>query len=86
MPARTARGAARATIARTTTADGLMVAPIRAGGRWAALRALHEGMHRLRDDGLKPALSFVIAIAEDGRIVPGRDPAAVLFVLGYRAV
>jgi hypothetical protein len=85
MPARTARGAARATIARTTPADGLMLAPIRTGGRWAALRALHEGMHNLRDQGLQPALSFVIAIAEDGRIVPGRDPAAALFILGYRA-
>ncbi len=85
MPARIARGADRATIARTTPADGLMVAPIRTGGRWAALRALHEGMHRLRYDGLRPALSFVIAIAEDGRIVPGRDPAAAIFILGYRA-
>ena len=84
MPARTARGAPRATIARTTAADGLMLAPIRGGGRWAALRALHEGMHHLRDQGLQPTLSFVMAIAEDGRIVPGRDPATALFILGYR--
>ena len=85
MPARTARGSTRATIARTSAADGLMLAPIRTSGRWAALRALHEGMHRLRAEGLQPALSFVIAIADDGRIVPGRDPAAALFILGYRA-
>jgi hypothetical protein len=41
-------------------------------------------MARLRQAGLRPWLSFVIAIAEDGRIVPGRDPEASVFLLGYR--
>jgi hypothetical protein len=41
-------------------------------------------MARLRQAGLQPWLSFVIAIAEDGRIVPGRDPEARVFLLGYR--
>jgi hypothetical protein len=85
MPARTARGAGRATIVRTGTADGLMLAPIRPRGRWAALRALHRGMHELRGEGMQPVLSFVIALAQDGRIVPGRDPEASIFLLGYRA-
>jgi hypothetical protein len=42
-------------------------------------------MARLREAGLRPGLSFVFALAEDGRIVPGRDPEASVFVLGYRA-
>jgi hypothetical protein len=62
-----------------------MLAPVSARGRWAALRALHEGMARLREAGLRPGLSFVFALADDGRIVPGRDPEASVFVLGYRA-
>jgi hypothetical protein len=82
MPARTRSSSA--TIIRTSTVDGLMVAALRPGGRWAALRALHQGMARLRQAGLQPWLSFVIAIAEDGRIVPGRDPEARVFLLGYR--
>ncbi len=84
MPARTSRSNP-ASIFPTSSADGLMVASVRTGGRWAALRALHDGMHRLRQAGLRPALSFVIAVADDGRIVPGRDPEASVFLLGYRA-
>jgi hypothetical protein len=83
MPARTAPVAA--TIVRTSAADGLMMAPIRKGGAWAALRALHEAMARLREAGARPGLSFVIALAEDGRIVHGRDPDASVFLLGYRS-
>lgn len=85
MPARGTRTLSRATLIRTGGADGLMVAPIRPAGRWGALRALHQGMQRLREAGAKPALAFVIALAEDGRIVRGRDPAAAMFVLGYRS-
>lgn len=85
MPARGTRSASPATVIRTGGADGLMVVPIRPGGRWAALRALHQGMQRLREAGLSPVLAFVIALAEDGRMVRGRDPAAAMFVLGYRS-
>jgi hypothetical protein len=41
-------------------------------------------MARLRQDGLRPGLSFVVALAADGRIVPGRHPDASVFLLGYR--
>jgi hypothetical protein len=84
MPAKTRSSSA--TIIRTSAADGLMLAAVRPGGRWAALRALHQGMARLRQAGLRPWLSFVIAIAEDGRIVRGRDPEASVFLLGYRTI
>jgi hypothetical protein len=84
MPARSTRALPRATILRTG-ADGLMLAPVGARGRWAALRALHQGMARLRETGLRPRLSFVFALADDGRIVAGRDLDASVFVLGYRA-
>jgi hypothetical protein len=84
MPAR-AGGATRAVVIRTGAADGLLIAPIGSTGRWAALRALHQAMQRLRENGSRPSLSFVIAIAEDGRIVPGRDPSASVFLLGYRS-
>jgi hypothetical protein len=83
MPAKTTRSSA--SIIRTSPADGLMVAAVRPGGRWSALRALHEGMARLRQGGLRPDLSFVVALADDGRIVPGRDPEASVFLLGYRS-
>jgi hypothetical protein len=84
MPARSTRASVRATIL-PTGADGLILPPVGPRGRWAALRALHRGMARLREAGLRPGLSFVLALAEDGRIVPGRDPQASVFVLGYRA-
>jgi hypothetical protein len=82
MPAKTTRSSAR--IIRMSPAEGLMVAGVRPGGRCSALRALHEGMARLRQDGLRPGLSFVVALAADGRIVPGRHPDASVFLLGYR--
>jgi hypothetical protein len=84
MPARSTRASLRPTVLQSG-ADGLMLAPVGSRGRWGALRALHEGMARLREAGLRPGLSFVFALAEDGRIVPGRDPEASVFVLGYRA-
>lgn len=82
MPANGRRSSA--TLIRTADADGLMVASVRPGGRWAALRALHQGMARLRNAGLSPDLAFVVALADDGRVVAGRDPEASVFLLGYR--
>lgn len=64
--------------------DGILVAPVAGYGTWGALRQLHESMAGLRRDGLAPELTFVYAIAGDGRIVPGRHPEARIFVLGYR--
>jgi hypothetical protein len=77
-----------ATMHRTTAAraDGLLVAPVGSHGRWAALRALRDGMNGLRRGGIAPHLSFIVALARDGRIVPGKDPDAALFVLGYRLI
>jgi hypothetical protein len=54
------------------------------GGAWEALRGLHAAMADLRGGGLFPKLTFVYAIAEDGRLVHGRHPDAAIFVLGYR--
>ncbi|MGH2722898.1 MAG: hypothetical protein ACRDI0_01315 [Actinomycetota bacterium] len=73
------------TMARGQVADGLLVAPIGPRGRWAALRSLRAGMAALRDGGGRPALHFVLALSEDGRVVPGRSPDASLFVLAYRS-
>ena len=71
---------------RTAPAEGLIMARVGPRGRWAALRALHGAMadvRRLRGDEV--GLAFIVALAADGRIVPGRDPAATVFVLGYRS-
>jgi hypothetical protein len=38
----------------------------------------------VRREGLFPAVSYVYAISGDGRIVPGRDPGAAVFLLAYR--
>lgn len=67
----------------TKLAEGVLVAPIGPRGRWAALRALRAGMSELRNTGSRPVLRFVLALAEDGRVVSGRSPEAVLFVLAY---
>jgi hypothetical protein len=32
----------------------------------------------------RPDLAFVVALADDGRVVAGRDPEASVFLLGYR--
>ena len=66
------------------TPDGILLAPVSGHGPWEALRELHEGMAGLRREGHAPELTFVHALAADGRIVPGRHPDAVLFALGYR--
>ena len=64
--------------------DGILLAPLSGHGPWSALRELHGAMAELRREGQAPELTFVHAIARDGRIVPGRHPEAVTFVLGYR--
>lgn len=64
--------------------DGVLVAPLERGSRWAGLRALREGMSRLRDEGLRPTVAYVVALARDGRIVPARGGEAAIFLLGYR--
>jgi hypothetical protein len=76
---------ATSTMVSSRTGDGLLVAPIGARGRWAALRSLRAGMAALRKAGGHPVLDFVLALSEDGRPVPGRSPDASLFVLGYRS-
>lgn len=63
--------------------DGLLLAPIGHRGMWPALRTLRTGMAGLRRGGLRPRMTFVIALAEDGHVVPGRHPDARLFILGY---
>jgi hypothetical protein len=64
--------------------DGVLVAPLERGSRWAGLRALRAGMSRLRDEGLRPTVAYVLALASDGRIVPPRGGEAAVFLLGYR--
>ena len=64
--------------------DGIVLAPVTGDGPWEALRDLHGGMADLRRQGRAPELTFVHALSADGRIVPGRHPDAVVFVLGYR--
>ncbi len=64
--------------------DGLLAAPIRGRSPWSALRDLHHAMAVMRRDGRAPRLSFVQAIAADGRLVRGRHPDAATFVVGYR--
>ena len=64
--------------------DGMLLAPVTDQGLWEALRELHEAMAGIRRGGRAPELSFVYAISDDGRIVPGRHPDAAVFVLGYR--
>ncbi len=66
------------------TPDGILLAPVSGQGPWTALRELHGAMAGLRRGGRTPELTFVHAIAHDGRIVPGRHPEAAVFVLGYR--
>jgi hypothetical protein len=63
--------------------DGLVVAPIERSP-WGALRALRTAMGDLHREGLRPRLSWVLALSREGRIVPGRAPDAALFVLAYR--
>jgi hypothetical protein len=68
----------------TGPADGFLLAPIGPRGRWAALTALRDGMNDLRQAGMAPHLSFIVALTRDGRVVGGRDTTAALYILGYR--
>jgi hypothetical protein len=67
----------------TASLDGVLIAPVGRRGRWAALCSLRQGMTELRGHGEHPRVGFVMALADDGRIVHGRHPDASLFVLGY---
>jgi hypothetical protein len=64
--------------------DGILMAEVTGHGPWGALRDVHAAMAGLRREGRVPELTFVYAIAGDGRIVPGRHPDAAVFVVGYR--
>ncbi len=64
--------------------DGVLLVPIGARGAWGALRSVHQAMASLRENGSSPKAAFVVAMAPDGRIVPGRDREASVFMVGYR--
>ena len=66
------------------TPDGILLAQVSGHGPWTALRELHGAMAGLRREGRTPELTFVHALARNGRIVPGRHPEAAVFVVGYR--
>lgn len=63
---------------------GLVSVPVGPNGRWGALRDLRAAMADVRTHGADPRLSFIVALARDGRVVSGRDPDVAMFVLGYR--
>jgi hypothetical protein len=67
-----------------TPTDGLLLVPIGARGAWGALRSVHQAMASLRQNGSSPRTAFVVAMSPEGRIVPGRDREASVFVVGYR--
>ncbi len=75
--------ASSSTLLTDRTVDGLILAPID-GSAWNALRALRSAMAGLHRSGRRARLSWILAVSRDGRIVPGRDIHAVLFVMGYR--
>ncbi len=77
------RSSLTTTLDSAAEADGLLLVPA-SGGPWQALRDLHGAMAGMREQGLAPQLSFVHTLANDGRLVHGRDPDAAAFVLGYR--
>jgi hypothetical protein len=65
--------------------DGVLLVPIGPRGNWpAALRSAHRPMASLRDSGAMPRTAFVVAMSSEGRIVPGRNGEASVFVVGYR--
>jgi hypothetical protein len=68
------------------TADGIVLAPLRGRGPWRALRVLRRAMRDLREQGVSPEVSYVFAVAEDGRIVPSRGEEAVVLVMAFRIV
>lgn len=66
------------------SADGIVMTPLRGIGPWRALGALRTAMRDLQRRGISPRVSYVFAVAEDGRIVPSRGDDAVILVLAYR--
>lgn len=83
MPARNTPSDAPLEVLATPT-DGVLLVPIGARGVWGALRSVHQAMASIRQNGSSPRTAFVVAMLPDGRIVPGRDPDASVFVVGYR--
>jgi hypothetical protein len=65
-------------------ADGIVITPMMGIGPRRALGALRTAMRDLRRRGMSPRVSYVFAVAEDGRIVPSRGDDAVILVLAYR--
>lgn len=82
MPAKPSPSVAAATTIDRSV-DGLILAPIERSP-WAALRELRRAMRELQRIGQDPRLAYVLALSPGGKIVPGRAPEAVLFVLAYR--
>jgi hypothetical protein len=66
------------------SADGIVTAPLTGTGPWRALRTLRTAMRDLRRHGVSPEVSYVFAVAEDGRIVPSRGDDAVILVMAFR--
>jgi hypothetical protein len=66
------------------TADGVVLAPLTGRGPWRALGALRRAMRDLRRRGVSPQVSYVFAVADDGRIVPSRGDEAVVLVMAFR--
>ncbi len=66
-----------------STVSGLVTVPVGPTGKWGALRDLRSAMAEIRRTAGEPHLTFIVALASDGRVVSGRDPDAALFVLGY---
>lgn len=67
----------------TSAASGLVSVPVGPTGKWGALRDLRSAMAEIRRTAGDPSLTFIVALARDGRVVSGRDSDAALFVLGY---
>ena len=77
------RLAPKKSLEEAVSPDGLLLARVRDGGAWNALRVLRAEMRRLAQLG-HPHATFVTAIAEDGREVAAQDPDAEVIALGYR--
>lgn len=69
---------------RGSALGGLVTVPVGPNGKWGALRDLRSAMADVRKSAGDPRLMFIVALADDGRVVSGRDPDAAVFVLGYR--
>lgn len=66
------------------SADGIVLAPLAGRGPWRALGVLRRAMRDLRRRGMSPRVSYVFAVADDGRIVPSRGEEAVVLVMAFR--